>query len=213
MPNRAASALTKPRARAGRVTAKSVVDTAVRLADTEGIDAVSLTRIASELGVTQPSIYRHINGIQELKKAMVLRARELLVADLREAAIGRTRDEAVLAVATAWRHFVRIHPGLYDATDRIATAGDTDLEASLNQVVHVLAMSMKGYRLAPDEQVHSARSVRSALHGFVALEKEAGHPPAAGLDQSFERLVALLVAGVRAMELPEAAAGATSRRK
>jgi AcrR family transcriptional regulator len=213
VPNRAASAPTKPRARTGRVTAKSVVDTAERLADTEGIDAVSLTRIAAELGVTQPSIYRHINGIQELKKAMVLRARELLVADLREAAIGHTRDEAVLAVATAWRHYVRVHPGLYDATDRIATAGDTDLEASLDNVVHVLAMSMKGYRLAPDEQVHSARSIRSALHGFVALEKDAGHPAGAGLDESFERLVALLVAGIRAMELPPANGTAAPRRK
>lgn len=212
MPNRAAPAPTKSRARTGRVTAKSVVDTAVRLADTEGIDAVSLTRIAAELGVTQPSIYRHINGIQELKKAMVLRTRELLVADLREAAIGCTRDDAVQAVATAWRHFVRVHPGLYDATDRIATAGDTDLEASLDQVVHVLAMSMKGYRLAPEEQVHSARSVRSALHGFVALEKDAGHPAGAGLDESFERLVALLVAGIRAMELPEAT-GPARRQK
>jgi AcrR family transcriptional regulator len=213
VPNRPASAPTQPRARTGRVTAKSVVDTAVRLADTEGIDAVSLTRIAAELGVTQPSIYRHINGIQELKKAMVLRARELLVADLREAAIGRTRDDAVQAVAAAWRLFVRVHPGLYDATDRIATSGDSDLEASLENVVHVLAMSMKGYRLAPDEQVHSARSVRSALHGFVALEKDAGHPPGAGLDESFERLVALLVAGIRAMELPEPATRAATRRK
>lgn len=212
MPNRAASAPTKPRARTGRVTAKTVVDTAVRLADTGGIDAVSLTRIASELGVTQPSIYRHINGIQELRKAMVLRGRELLAADLREAAIGRTRDEAVRAVATAWRHFVRVHPGLYDATDRIATAGDPDLEASLDQVVHVLAMSMKGYRLAPDEQVHSARSVRSALHGFVALEKEAGHPSGAGLDESFDRLVALLAAGIRTMELPEAGTRAPRRQ-
>jgi AcrR family transcriptional regulator len=205
VPNRSAPVSAKPRAGAGRVTAKSVVDTAVRLADTEGIDAVSLTRIAAELGVTQPSIYRHINGIHELKKAMVLRARELLVADLAEAAIGRTRDEAVLAVATAWRHFVRVHPGLYDATDRIATAGDADLEASLDKIVRVLAMSMKGYRLAPDEQVHSARSIRSALHGFVALEKDAGHPAGGGLDESFERLVALLVAGIRAMELPDAA--------
>jgi AcrR family transcriptional regulator len=213
VPTRAAPASTKPRARTGRVTAKSVVDTAERLADTEGIDAVSLTRIAAELGVTQPSIYRHINGIQELKKAMVLRARELLVADLREAAIGRTRDEAVQAVATAWRHFVRVHPGLYDATDRIATAGDADLEASLDNVVHVLAMSMKGYRLAPDEQVHSARSIRSALHGFVALEKDAGHPAGAGLDESFEHLVALLVAGIRAMEMPKAPTKATPRRK
>jgi Tetracyclin repressor-like, C-terminal domain len=119
----------------------------------------------------------------------------------------------VQAVATAWRHFVRVHPGLYDATDRIATAGDADLEASLDNVVHVLAMSMKGYRLAPDEQVHSARSIRSALHGFVALEKDAGHPAGAGLDMSFERLVALLVAGIRAMELPEAATRPAPRRK
>lgn len=186
--------------RPARVTVEAVIDTAARLADIEGIDSVSLTRVASELGVTQPSIYRHVNGIGELKKALALRARELLVADLTEAAIGRTRDEALRAVAAAWRRFVHVHPGLYDATDRAVTVGDPDLEASVERVVRVLALAMTGYCLALDEQVHSAWSVRSALHGFVVLEKDAGSPVGSGIDESFDRLVTLLIAGIRSME-------------
>ena len=191
---------TPVRARPERVTAAVVIDTAVDLADTEGFDAVSLTRVAKELGVTQPGLYRHVDGIHELRRALVLRARELLVADLTEAAIGRTRDEALMLVAAAWRRFSRVHPGLYEATNRVATLGDDELEVSVQRVVSVIAKSMSGYRLAANEQVHAARSLRSALHGFVALERDAGHPPGAQLDESFEQLVLLLVAGVRAME-------------
>ena len=95
---------------------------------------------------------------------------------------------------------MRAHPGLYESTDRIATIGDADLEASVDQVVSVLTKALSGYRLPTDEQVHAARSLRSALHGFAVLEKDAGHPAGTELDESFSRLVSLLVAGITAME-------------
>lgn len=198
--NQATAKRASVRVRPERISAAVVIDTASEIADTEGFDAVSLTRVAKELGVTQPGLYRHVDGIHELRRALVLRARELLVADLTEAAIGRTRDEALTLVAAAWRKFSRVHPGLYEATNRVPTLGDDELEASVQRVVTVIAKSMSGYRLAANEQVHAARSLRSALHGFVALERDAGHPPGAQLDESFEQLVLLLVAGVRAME-------------
>jgi TetR/AcrR family tetracycline transcriptional repressor len=44
----------------GPLTTDRVVDAALRIADTDGIDGVSLRRLASTLGVTPMAIYRHV---------------------------------------------------------------------------------------------------------------------------------------------------------
>ncbi len=44
---------------------------AVRVADTEGLDAVSMGRVAAELGTAPMSLYRHVSSKEELLTLMV----------------------------------------------------------------------------------------------------------------------------------------------
>jgi len=48
-----------------------IVDAAVRVADTEGLDAVAMGRVAAELGAAPMSLYRHVSSKEELLKLMV----------------------------------------------------------------------------------------------------------------------------------------------
>jgi AcrR family transcriptional regulator len=48
-----------------------IVEAAVRIADTEGLDAVSMGRVARELGAAPMSLYRHVSGKEELLDLMV----------------------------------------------------------------------------------------------------------------------------------------------
>jgi AcrR family transcriptional regulator len=48
----------------------AIVDAAVRLADVEGLEAVSMARVASELGFTTMSLYRHVASKDELLQLM-----------------------------------------------------------------------------------------------------------------------------------------------
>ena len=48
-----------------------IVAAAVRVADTEGLDAVSMGRVAAELGAAPMSLYRHVSAKEELLKLMV----------------------------------------------------------------------------------------------------------------------------------------------
>ena len=48
-----------------------IVDAAVRIADTEGLDAVSMGRVAAELGAAPMSLYRHVSAKEELLRLMV----------------------------------------------------------------------------------------------------------------------------------------------
>ncbi|MGD0703977.1 MAG: TetR/AcrR family transcriptional regulator [Trebonia sp.] len=47
-----------------------IVDAAVRLADAEGLEAVSMARVAAELGFTTMSLYRYVTSKEELLQLM-----------------------------------------------------------------------------------------------------------------------------------------------
>ena len=183
-----------------RLSRAIVVEMAAAIADAEGINAVTLQRIANDAGVKQPALYRHVSGIEELWMLLSLRGRDELVGYLTDAIVNTERDAAVLAVARAWQRFVREHPGLYSATDRVPSVGDADIEASLSRVVITLTNSLNGYALTDDVRAHCARSLRSALHGFCVLEKDHGHPEPQAIDAGLNNLVELFCRGIETLE-------------
>ncbi|MFI7470182.1 TetR/AcrR family transcriptional regulator [Nonomuraea sp. NPDC049646] len=82
--------LRKPRTRGPRPAfdLAQVADAAVNVADAEGLEAVSMHRVAAELGLTKMALYRYVNGKSELSAIMV------------EAAVGTPPD---LSGLTNWR--------------------------------------------------------------------------------------------------------------
>lgn len=177
---------------------EQVVDAAAQLADSVGLAELTLTKIASELGVQQPALYRHIESWQDLLRLLSLRGRHQLGDALAEAAIGVSGDEAVAAVGRAWRGAVLASPGLYEATDRYPCAGDPELEEAVERIVGIIAQALAGFDLDDDHRVHAARALRSAFHGFAHLESGDGHPHPHDLDDTFDGLIELMCAGIRA---------------
>ena len=113
--------------------------------------------------------------------------------------MGLAGDDAVRAMGGAWRAMVVEHPGLYAATDRYPCSSDAELTEAVQRVVQMLGQALAGYGLEDDERIHAARTLRSAFHGFAHLEAGDGHPFALDLDDSFDRMVVLLCAGIRQM--------------
>ena len=183
----------------GTLDTQQVVESAAALADAEGLDAVTLTRVAEHLGVRQPALYRHVDNFDALIRALGLRGRGILADRLGAAAVGMAGDDAVRAMGAAWRSMVADHPGLYAATDRYPCATDPELEEAVERVVEVLGQALTAYGLSDVDRVHAARSMRSVFHGFAHLESGDGHPYALDLADSFNHLVDLLCAGIRQM--------------
>jgi AcrR family transcriptional regulator len=175
----------------------TVVDAAAQLADLHGLNEVTLTSVAKLLGVRQPALYRHVENYQDLIRSLSLRGRKLLADSMAAAAIGVAGDDAVAAVGHAWRHVASQHPGLYAATDRYPCTGDDELQAAVNRIVEVIAISLTGFDLDPENRVHAARTLRSAFHGFSHIELCDGHPHKLETDDSFDHMLKLLCAGIR----------------
>jgi len=84
-----------------------------------------------------------------------------------------------------------------EATDRYPCAGDPELEEAVESIVDTLGLALSGYDLSPDDNVHAARALRSAFHGFAHLEAGDGHPRPHDLDDTFEHIVDILCRGIR----------------
>jgi Tetracyclin repressor-like, C-terminal domain len=59
---------------------------------------------------------------------------------------------------------------------------------------------LRGYTLEGEPAIHAVRAIRSALHGFVSLEREGGFGLPIDIDDSYNNLVTMLAAGLAATQ-------------
>jgi AcrR family transcriptional regulator len=92
----------------GRRTRDSILQTAVQLATVEGIDGITIGRLASELGMSKSGLFAHFGSKEELQLATIDTAREIfvetIIAPAREAERGLPRLEALM---DSWLEYMR----------------------------------------------------------------------------------------------------------
>jgi AcrR family transcriptional regulator len=174
-----------------------VIAAAASLADSAGVEAVTMAAVAARLGVRSPSLYSHVDGLTGLRRMLALEAARRLGAVLGEAVSGRDGVDAVRRIANAYRAFSKEHPGLY-AMLLSTPPRETDQEVydAFATQVTTIGEVLIGVGVEERDVVAVVRSFRSALHGFVSLEAGGGFGLPESVDDSFEMLVNLLVAGI-----------------
>src|SRR5271163_5011516 len=180
--------------RAG-IDLEAVVRAAAKIADEDGWDALTLARVAAKLRIRSPSLYNHVGGLEGVRRELKLIALRDLNTALSRATVGKSRDDAVRGLAAAYRAFVKRNPGTYAATMVAAPKNDPALEAAAGHVVETILSVLSGYGLERREGLHAIRALRSAVHGFVALEIAGGFGIPLDIDKSFEWLVSALLKG------------------
>ena len=174
------------------LTEAIVVEEAERMVDEVGPAGLTLTALAERLGVRQPSLYKHVDGLDALHRSISVRAKRDLGERFARAAVGRSRGDAIVGMAQVFRRWALAHPGRYVAAQKAPAAHDADDIAASNAIVQVCADVLAGYGLEGDDAIDAIRALRSALHGFVSLEMTGGFGLPADIDRSFDRLVTSL---------------------
>ena len=161
----------RPAARPTRLSRDSIVNAALTFLDREGWDALTINALAMQLGTKGPSLYNHVNSLEDLRRTVRMRVVGDIIDMLNTVAEGRTRDDAVPAMASAYRSYAHHHPGRYSAFTRMPLGGDDPefteaTRAAAAPVISVLA----SYGLDGDNAFYAALEFWSAMHGFVLLE-------------------------------------------
>ncbi|HXO09448.1 MAG TPA: WHG domain-containing protein [Solirubrobacteraceae bacterium] len=173
---------------------EAVVMAAAELADSdpEGLDAVTLTALAERLGIRTPSLYAHIDGLADLRRHLRVRGARQLTAAIVTATSGRAGLDALRGLAGTYREFAHAHPGIYAAMQRAPEEQDVEAAAAARELVDAIITALSGYGLSGDDAIHAIRVVRATLHGFVSLEQLGGFRIPISLDETYDRLVAML---------------------
>ena len=181
------------------ITLDDVVGAAAADADRLGFENVTLRSVADALGVRSPSLYAHVQGLQGLRRELSLHAAAAMAESLVSAAAKGRGLDALAEIAEAYRAFALRHPGLYDAAQRAVAPGEDDeLYDALASAPRPAIDALAEAGIGPEDRVHFARALRSALHGFVSLENAGGFGMPESVDESFRRFVRMLLAGIAA---------------
>lgn len=175
-----------------------VVQVAAELADAHGLEQLTLAQVAAQLGVRLPSLYNHVDGLPGLQRELALLAVRELAECMGRAAIGKSSDAAVLALAQAYRGYVLAHPGRYAASLRAPAPDDHALQQASQAVVDIALAVLEPYGLDEQAAIHAVRGLRSIAHGFATLEQAGGFGLPLDCDESFLRLVRAYTAGLHA---------------
>ncbi len=175
-----------------------VIERAAQLLDARPKDTLSLAALAESLNVRTPSLYKHVDGLAGLQRGIMLRAKTDLGHVMGQAAIGRSRESAITGMSLAYRDWALKHPGQYPLTVHAPEPGDDDDQEASSAITNVVFAVLAGYDLHSDDAVHATRFLRSALHGFVALETNGAFGLPVDLERSFTRLVNNVVTALAA---------------
>jgi AcrR family transcriptional regulator len=159
------------RAKSPKLSREIIVSAALTFLDREGWDALTINALATQLGTKGPSLYNHVDSLDDLRRTVRMRVIDDILQMLSTVAAGRTRDDAVMAMASAYRSYAHHHPGRYSAFTRMPLGGDdpeftTASHAAAAPVIDVLA----SYDLDGGSAFYAALEFWAALHGFVLLE-------------------------------------------
>jgi AcrR family transcriptional regulator len=159
------------RAKSPKLSRDVVVNAALTFLDREGWDALTINALANHLGTKGPSLYNHVDSLEDLRRTVRMRVIDDILQMLSTVAAGRTRDDAVMAMASAYRSYAHHHPGRYSAFTRMPLGGDDPefTEASRAAAIPVIDV-LASYGLGGQDAFYAALEFWAALHGFVLLE-------------------------------------------
>jgi AcrR family transcriptional regulator len=162
-------------ARSARV--QQIVETAFAILDEEGADALTMRRLAEELGMRAPSLYKHFPDKAHLEVALIEDIFFEIGDVLHEAYARPGRGGAVRAVLTAYRRHSLERPNRY----RLATSGRLRRDL-LPECLE--EWTGQPFFFAAGDPIRS-QALWSAAHGMVILEIDGRYPDGSDLDRTW----------------------------
>jgi AcrR family transcriptional regulator len=183
-------------ARTAKLSRDVIVNAALAYLDREGWDSLTINALANHLGTKGPSLYNHVQSLEDLRRTVRMRVIGDIIEMLNTVGQGRTRDDAVLVMAGAYRSYAHHHPGRYSAFTRMPFGGeDPEYSAATKAAAGPVIDVLGSYGLEGEDAFYAALEFWSALHGFVLLEMT-GVMDDVDTDVVFSDMVLRLAAGM-----------------
>lgn len=184
-----------------RTSTEQLVAVARRIVATDGLEGLTMARVAGVVGVQAPSLYKRVPG----RAALVRLAAGDLLSELSSAlasATGSGDPEADLrALARRFRSFARAEPSLLTLVfSRLPDEMALDAAAVARSVEPLLGITTA--LLGAPRALPAARTLTAWVTGFVRMEGQGAFGLGGSVDEAFDFGLDVLLAGLRRVGAP-----------
>ncbi|MFJ3728369.1 TetR/AcrR family transcriptional regulator [Streptomyces sp. NPDC090045] len=158
--------------------AQQILAAARALLDAEGPDALSMRRIAEQVGIQAPSLYKHFADKAAVEAGLQAQGMTRLAQELEAAEAAMGSEPPLLVLARAYRRHALAGPHLYRITHSRPLARAALPEGLEDRAAAPLARVVNG-------DIDVARSFWAFAHGMVVLELDGRFPSGADLDAAW----------------------------
>jgi TetR/AcrR family tetracycline transcriptional repressor len=162
-----------------------VIEAALRVMDTDGLEAVSMRRVAREVGVEAMSLYNHVQDKDDLLEGIRLRVfSEFVYPELDP----DSPYENGRRVAQSWRDLLKAHPNMLELLAE-EHAPPSSVEAF--QAMEVALAVLRSMGVPEDEVVQVFHAFGGYIQGYTMMEHQMDfqkHGGAAGIEELGRRI-------------------------
>ena len=149
-----------------------IITTARKMAEAEGWDAVTTRRLSTEIEYSQPVLYKHFTGMEQIAEAVAIDGFGELADVIRAARsrAGTAGGGALTRIAHAYLDFARDNPAVYDAMFTRATTLRFAAQDTPPQLTAAFAELRQAIGVVAEQDADTLTEVFwAALHGLVTL--------------------------------------------
>lgn len=177
---------------------QDVIAAAIVCIDAEGASALGVSRVARELGIKPPAIYKHLENGADLQRSTAIVLWQQYLAECQQVMAGRSMTKDLLKqLGQFTRNFAKTYPARYQVMMQVQLQpGDTEAGATIQQLLHFLRQALNAYDLSEPQLIDVMRMVNAAIYGFISLEQSGLMTLARSTDESYEVMLEGLIGAI-----------------
>ena len=153
-----------------RVTKDMVIKTACDLADSKGLNNVSLKAVAEALNIRTPSLYNHIENIEALLRETAHVGMREMNRRMTMCSIGKTGDDAIKSSAAEYFGYMIEHPGIYETIQWATWNGNEQTAEIFGEYTSLLKLLICSCGFDEEQAEDVLNILTGFIHGYTTMQ-------------------------------------------
>lgn len=177
-----------------------IVETAAALSNKVGFENLSLKMIAEALEIKSPSLYNHINSLDDVKEKLMIFGWKQMERDIIDAAFGVSGYEALRCMCYAFYDYAINHKGVFNAMLWYNKYENDISDKTTSRIYHLLFKIMSSLNISEENINHIIRTLRGFLEGFTLLVNNNSFGNPISIKESFDLSLDIIITGIKSLE-------------
>ncbi|MEV7097932.1 TetR/AcrR family transcriptional regulator [Amycolatopsis sp. NPDC051045] len=160
------------RARERASTRERIIEAALHVLETEGVAALTIRRIATDIEYSAPVVYQHFANKDALVLELVAHGHRLMLTRFRQAAEEPVIDRRMMRIASEYVRFAGEHPHLYEVMNGAVVDADERrhaAEPAIAVLKELLAAWSDAHDVVLADSDEACEIIWGTLYGIASL--------------------------------------------